>query len=127
MSILGVQILYEFPAPRAVSDPVRHATPRAHHRIVTDGNSTQRLRTAITWATNCTLALLGAVMGLDLFLVGEHIGGMSLGISLGVAFIFCAFVFWFEIELMQRNGHTHTQKAKPARLTSSSANGSISF
>jgi hypothetical protein len=41
-------------------------------------------------------------MGLDLFLVGERIGGMSTGLIMGAAFAACAFLFWFGIELMHR-------------------------
>lgn len=137
MSILGVQILYGFQLhapfqPQFASLPAisRDASlaafilltaaivvmiaPCSYHRIVTDGNSTSRLQIAITWATNCALALLGVAIGLDLFLVGERIGGMPTGISLGAAFTLCAFLFWFGIELMQRHSRPYTRKSEDA-------------
>lgn len=137
MSILGVQILYGFQLhapfqPQFASLPAvsRDASlaafilltvaiivmiaPCSYHRIVTDGNSTLRLQIAVTWATNCTLVLLGVAIGLDLFLVGERIGGMAIGIGLGIAFTLCAFLFWFGIELMQRRNRTHTRKSEGA-------------
>ncbi|HWA48701.1 MAG TPA: DUF6328 family protein [Dongiaceae bacterium] len=133
MSILGVQVLYgfqlnapfqpQFASLPAVSKDASLAAfllltaaivvmiaPSGYHRIVTDGTSTSRLQTGITWATSCTLGLLGAAMALDLFLVGERIGGMAVGIGLGIAFALCAFLFWFGIELMHRSNRTHTPR-----------------
>jgi Family of unknown function (DUF6328) len=125
MSILGVQILFGFQlqAPfqstfDTLAPELRYAslvafgllsaavacliTPSAYHRIASGGGATRRLEGEITWLVNIALMLLAAAIGLDLYLVGEHVLGWPAGLIFGSAFGACALTFWFGVELVQR-------------------------
>ncbi len=137
MSILGVQILFGFqlqaPFQRtfdSLAPELRYASltafcllsvaiacliaPSAYHRIASSGGATRRLEGEITWLVNIALLLLATAIGLDLYLVGEHVVGWPAGLVLGVAFCLSAFTFWYGVELVQvANGAGAMQRNAP--------------
>jgi Family of unknown function (DUF6328) len=144
MSILGVQILFGFQlqAPfqstfESLAPDLKYAslaafgllsaaiacliTPSAYHRIASGGGTTRQLESEITWLVNIALMLLAAAIGLDLYLVGEHVLGWPAGLIFGTAFFANALVFWYGVELMQL---VHGPKQVPSSEQSAHRGGS---
>lgn len=129
MSILGVQILFGFQlqAPfQKMFDTLPESsqlatvlafglltgavallvTPSAYHRIVTRHGAEGRLQHSITWLIDISLLLLGLAIGIDLYLVGDHVLGGPAGPLFGIGFCLVAFVFWYGIELVHLTKRT---------------------
>lgn len=76
--------------------------PSIQHRVVDHGEDTQRIQ-GVTTAMAC-IALLpfATTLGLDLYIVGEKMAGMTAGAVAGVAGIGLALIFWYGVELAHR-------------------------
>jgi Family of unknown function (DUF6328) len=76
--------------------------PSMHHRIVEGGADTNRIHRVAGLFAGAALAPFGVSLGLDIFIVVEHVLGLFAAVIAGSAFCALAAVLWFILGLVLR-------------------------
>src|SRR5437588_596722 len=74
--------------------------PCMQHRIVEQGQATLRIHRTTGLFAGAALLPFGISLGLDVYIVFEHLYGRRLGIIAGVTFCTVAAVFWYFLEVL---------------------------
>ncbi len=85
-------------------------TPGAHHRIVEEGEDTERQHAFTSRVMDWALLPFALALGLDLYVSVSFSVGRTWGIVAGVFGSLCALFFWYGLELMSKPGHRHESK-----------------
>jgi hypothetical protein len=84
--------------------------PAPYHHIVEGGEDTERFHTFISKAIMPALLPFACGLGIDLFVAGEKVGGLTTGVAFGVAGLLAALWFWYGLEVTNRRFHRHGEE-----------------
>jgi hypothetical protein len=94
--------------------------PSMQHRIVEQGEDTVRIHRTTGIFAGAALLPFGISLGLDIYIVFEHLYGVTAGVIAGVAFCTVAAVCWYVLEgvlkFLQEDGAMQSTKEKPTPL-----------
>jgi Family of unknown function (DUF6328) len=74
--------------------------PSMQHRIVEDGQDTNRILAVTTRFAGLALLPFGASLGISIYIVFEHLFGWTAALTAGVVFCILAGVCWYALEIM---------------------------
>lgn len=77
-------------------------TPGAHHRIVEDGEDTERQHNFTTAVMDWALLPFALSIGIDFYVAVSHTVGYAWGVGAGVAASLFALFFWYGLEFMSK-------------------------
>jgi Family of unknown function (DUF6328) len=80
--------------------------PGSFHRLVEQGEDTSRLLQLTLTTMGAALAPFALALGLDLYIVGEHMAGPALGIVAGAAVAMVALGAWYGIAVLRKAKRT---------------------
>jgi cytochrome bd-type quinol oxidase subunit 2 len=78
--------------------------PGAYHRIVEEGEDTQRLHRFTTKVMDYALLPFALALGIDVYVAVERTLGQASGLIAGLGASLFALFFWYGLELMRRGG-----------------------
>jgi hypothetical protein len=93
--------------------------PSAHHRVVDEGNASDRILKIISVAMSTALLLFALALGINLYIGIERIAGLVPAAVAGIATSLLAFLLWFGIAwaaLRQKGGKEANMKDEPIPL-----------
>jgi hypothetical protein len=95
--------------------------PSMQHRIVEQGKDTIRIHRTASLFAGVALLPFGISLGLDIYIVFEHLYGRRLGIIAGVAFCSLAAICWYFLEMVlkfvKENDSMQRIKEQPTPLS----------
>jgi cytochrome bd-type quinol oxidase subunit 2 len=77
-------------------------TPGAYHRIVEEGEDTQRLHRFTTKVMDYALLPFAMALGIDVYVAVERTLGQAFGLTTGLGASLIALFFWYGLEFMRR-------------------------
>jgi FtsH-binding integral membrane protein len=78
--------------------------PSSFHRLVERGEDTPRLYRMTQSTMGIALAPFAVALGLDVYLVGEHMFGTRFGVTAGAALTLVALAAWYGVGIGRRHG-----------------------
>lgn len=79
--------------------------PGAHHRIVEEGEDTERMHRFTTLIAGVVLFPFALALGLDVYVAVDKVLGHGAGIAAGAGAGLAALTFWYGIEAVHRSSH----------------------
>jgi hypothetical protein len=77
-----------------------------YHQIASRGRDSGQLLQYITATVTLALLPLALSLAIDLYLVGEKVGGQATGLLIGAGGLTLALFFWYGLEIVQKRRHT---------------------
>jgi amino acid permease len=91
-------------------------TPGAHHRIVEEGEDTERQHRFTTVIVDWALLPFALAIGIDLYVAFRQTLGQTGGFIAGLAGTLFALFFWYGLEFIRKSAHRHESKGKDEEM-----------
>ncbi len=85
-------------------------SPGAHHRIVEEGEDTERQHAFTTRVMDWALLPFALALGIDLYVSVNYSAGRAWGIAAGLGGSLFALFFWYGLEFISKPAHQHEVK-----------------
>jgi hypothetical protein len=82
-------------------------SPGAHHRIVEEGEDTERQHAFTSRVMDWALLPFALALGIDLYVSVNHSAGRAWGIAAGLGGSLFALFFWYGLEFISKPAHRH--------------------